>query len=65
MSRTPGRRKSSGNVGEEALEEIREEESPARSLRKRKAVDPPEETSSRSRRNSSVNISRLCTKPSP
>eukprot|EP00090_Calanus_glacialis_P006380 TRINITY_DN14975_c0_g1_i1.p1 TRINITY_DN14975_c0_g1~~TRINITY_DN14975_c0_g1_i1.p1 ORF type:complete len:586 (-),score=222.95 TRINITY_DN14975_c0_g1_i1:96-1853(-) len=59
MSRTPGRRKSSGNVGEEALEEIREEESPARSLRKRKAVDPPEETSSRSRRNSSVKASTI------
>jgi len=41
------------------LEEIREEESPARSLRKRKAVDPPEENTSRSRRNSSVKASTI------
>jgi len=40
------------------LEDIREEESPARSLRKRKAVDPPEENT-RSRRNSSVKASTI------
>jgi len=58
MPRTP-KRKSSANVGEDSLEEIKEEESPARSLRKRKAVDPPEEVSSRSRRNSSVKASTI------
>ena len=57
MSRTPSKRKSTSNA-EEGLENIKEEESPARNLRKRKAVDPLEEPS-RSRRNSSVKASSI------
>jgi len=57
MPRTPSKRNSTSNA-EEVLENIKEEESPARNLRKRKAVDPLEEPS-RSRRNSSVKASSI------
>jgi len=58
MPRTP-KRKSSGNALDESLDEIKEEESPARSLRKRKSLDSSDQGSSGSRRNSSVKASTI------
>jgi len=46
------------NAGD-GLDDIKEEESPARNLRKRKAIDPPEEMASKSRRNSSAKASSI------
>jgi len=46
------------NAGD-GLGDIKEEESPARNLRKRKAIDPPEEMASKSRRNSSAKASSI------
>jgi len=44
---------------DDSLEEIKEVESPARNLRKRKSMDPVDHSSSGSRRNSSVKTSSL------
>jgi len=57
MPKTPAKRRSTSNV-EDGLEDIKEEESPARNLRKRKAAEPLEEPS-RSRRNSSTKASSI------